>query len=68
MSRCALLFARFLLAAWFGAATLFVIIGVREVSYPGFESAIRDQLVLLRFPCTTRADLRCWGARRSVLC
>ena len=50
MSRCALLFARFLLSAWFGAATLFVIIGVREVTHQGFESAVRDQLVLLRFP------------------
>ncbi|MBL8851663.1 MAG: hypothetical protein JNG89_18420 [Planctomycetaceae bacterium] len=42
--------ARFLLSAWFGAATLFVIIGVREVRFPGFDSTIRDQLVLLRFP------------------
>jgi hypothetical protein len=38
------------LSAWFGAATLFVIIGVREVRFAGFSSPIRDQLVLLRFP------------------
>jgi len=50
MSRALLTLARFLLSAWFGAATLFVIIGVREVRFPGFESAVRDQLVLLRFP------------------
>lgn len=50
MSRVLLLLARFVLAAWFGAATLFVIIGVREVRFPAFDSTIRDQLVLLRFP------------------
>jgi hypothetical protein len=50
MSRALLLLARFVLSAWFGAATLFVIIGVREVRFPEFSSTIRDQLVLLRFP------------------
>ena len=42
--------ARFLLSAWFGAATLFVITGVREVTHSGFDSMIRDQLAVLRFP------------------
>lgn len=50
MSRSLLTIARFLLAAWVGAATLFVIIGVREVTHRSFDSSIRDQLVLLRFP------------------
>jgi hypothetical protein len=50
MSRAALMLARFLLSAWFGAAVLFVIIGVREVTHSGFDSVIRDQLALLRFP------------------
>ena len=50
MTRVALLLARFLLSAWFGAAVLFVVIGVREVTHQGFDSPIRDQLVLLRFP------------------
>jgi hypothetical protein len=50
MSRVLLLLSRFTLSAWFGAATLFVIIGVREVRFPEFSSPIRDQLVLLRFP------------------
>ena len=50
MPRALLLLARFLLSAWFGAAVLFVIIGVGEVTHPGIGSAIRDQLVLIRFP------------------
>lgn len=50
MIRTALTLARFLLSAWFGAAALFVLIGVREITHPGFDSVVRDQLVLLRFP------------------
>ncbi len=42
--------ARFSLSAWVGAAVMFVVIGVREVTWPGFDSATRDQLALLRFP------------------
>jgi hypothetical protein len=49
MPRALLLLARFALSAWFGAATLFVIIGVREVRFPEFSPTIRDQLVQLRF-------------------
>lgn len=77
MPRAALLLARFLLSAWFGAATLFVIIGVREVRFSGFDSPIRDQLVLLRFPAfylcgfatlgsaaASLVLLLCWGLRR----
>lgn len=50
MLRTALTIARFCLAAWVGAAAMFVTIGVREVTFPGFDSATRDQLALLRFP------------------
>ena len=50
MSRAALTLARLLLSAWFGAAVLFVVIGVREVTHPGFDSMVRDQLAVLRFP------------------
>lgn len=79
MRRVTLLLARFLLSAWFGAATLFVIIGVREVRYSGFDSTIRDQLVLLRFPLYYAAGftilgcaavnlvlLLSWGLRRPA--
>jgi hypothetical protein len=42
--------ARLAAAAWVGAATLFVVTAVREVTFPGFDSATKDQLALLRFP------------------
>lgn len=79
MARIALLFARFLLSAWFGAATLFVIIGIGEVTYPGFDSATRDQLVVIRFPLYYACGFTvlggaavslvltlCWGLRRRA--
>jgi len=79
MTRAALLTARFLLSAWFGAAALFVIIGVREIRFPGFDSAVRDQLVLLRFPAfyvcgfatlacamLSLVLVLCWGLRRPA--
>jgi hypothetical protein len=37
-------------AAWVGAAALFVVIAVREVTHPSFDSATKDAIVLLRFP------------------
>ncbi len=43
--------AKFCSAAWFGAAALFVIAGIREVRSPELDSAARDAVVLLRFPC-----------------
>jgi len=70
MSRVPLMLARFLLSAWFGAATLFVIIGVREVRFVGFDSAMRDQLVLLRFPAYYACGftlLGCAAQRRFVI-
>lgn len=40
---------RFALCAWFGAATLFVVTGVREVTSE-IEPGIKNQLAVLRFP------------------
>lgn len=45
-----LFLARFCPSAWIGAATLFVIVGVIEVTRGGFDSTTKDQLVSLRFP------------------
>lgn len=79
MSRLVLMLARFCLSAWVGAAVMFVIVGVREIRAPQFDSATRDVLVLLRFPpyyaCGFGAlavaaaclVLRlCWGPRRRA--
>ena len=50
MSRAALFLARFCSSAWIGAATLFVVVGIREVTAGNFDSTTRDMLVSLRFP------------------
>lgn len=50
MSRVALFLARFCSSAWIGAATLFVIVGVLEVTRGGFDSTTKDVLVGIRFP------------------
>jgi hypothetical protein len=50
MRQMGLWLARGTIPAWVGAAVLFVIVGVREVTAGDFDSAIRDRLVLLRFP------------------
>lgn len=50
MARLALTLARFCFSAWVGAAALFVINGVQQVTFPGFDTTIRSQLALLRFP------------------
>jgi hypothetical protein len=42
--------ARLASAAWVGAAVLFVVTALREVRHPGFDSATKDTLALLRFP------------------
>ena len=39
---------RFSLAAWVGAAILFIVVGIGEIRV--FDSAMRDRLVLIRFP------------------
>jgi len=48
--RLGLAVARLAAAAWVGAAALFVVTAVREVTFPDFDSATKDQLALLRFP------------------
>lgn len=50
MPRAALFLARFCSSAWIGAATLFVIVGVLEVTRGGFDSTTKDILVGIRFP------------------
>lgn len=37
-------------SAWIGAAVLFVIVGVREVTSPDLTSEVKDRLVTMRFP------------------
>ena len=55
MVRAALFLARFCSSAWIGAATLFVIVGILEVTRGGFDSATKDILVAIRFPPFYRA-------------
>lgn len=50
MHHAALFIARFCSSAWIGGATLFVIVGVREVTRGGFDAVTKDVLVTLRFP------------------
>lgn len=45
-----LLLARFCTSAWIGAAALFVVNGVHEVTSPLLDSTTKDQLALIRFP------------------
>jgi hypothetical protein len=50
LSRIALFVARTAITAWIGAAVLFVMVGVREVTSPQFSLEVKDQLAVLRFP------------------
>lgn len=50
MHRVALFLARFCSSAWIGAATLFVVVGVHEVTRGGLDSTTKDILVGIRFP------------------
>lgn len=50
MPGAALFLARFCSSAWIGAATLFVVVGVLEVTKGGFDSTTKDVLVGIRFP------------------
>lgn len=50
MKSVAVAWARFATSAWVGAATLFVITAVMEVTEPRLESTVRDILVTVRFP------------------
>jgi len=59
---------RLLLPAWIGGALLFVVTSVAEQKFPGFDSAIRDQLAAIRFPWYY---LYCWltlGAAAASAC
>ncbi len=46
----ALAIMRLALAAWLGAAVLFVVTSVVEQAFPEFDSTVRDQLATIRFP------------------
>ncbi|MEP3478026.1 MAG: hypothetical protein ABJZ55_02150 [Fuerstiella sp.] len=50
---------RFLLAAWVGAAVLFVITSVAEQTSVNFDSVTRDQLATVRFPLYYRFGFAC---------
>ncbi|MCR9198646.1 MAG: hypothetical protein NXI04_08390 [Planctomycetaceae bacterium] len=50
LTRVSITILRFLLAAWIGAAVLYVITSVAEQTSEHFDSRIRDQLAALRFP------------------
>ena len=49
-ARFGLFLARFCITAWIGAAALFVIVGITEVTQSGFDSTTKDRLVSVRFP------------------
>ena len=55
--------ARFCTSAWIGAATLFVIVGVTEITRGGFDTVTKDMLVSVRFPAyyVSGAILLCCG-------
>lgn len=50
MNRMGITLARGLLAAWCGAAALYVTTSIREQVSPKFNIAIKDELALIRFP------------------
>lgn len=50
LPRLGLFLARFCTSAWIGAASLFVVVGVAEVTSGGFDSSVKDMLVAIRFP------------------
>lgn len=50
MQTTSLVLIRFCLSAWVGAAVIFVITGVQDVTFQPFDSLVRDQLISLHFP------------------
>ncbi|WP_298867698.1 hypothetical protein [uncultured Gimesia sp.] len=50
MQSFSLVLIRFCLSAWVGAAVIFVITGVQDVTFKHFDSLVRDQLISLHFP------------------
>lgn len=49
-ARLCLLLARFAISAWVGAAALFVVTGVREVTADEIPPVVRNALTTIRFP------------------
>ncbi len=74
LARLGLFLARICLSAWIGAAALFVVVGVAEVTRGGFDSSTKDALVAIRFPSyylfgvvlVSLAGIGTWLARNSV--
>ncbi|MBX3449976.1 MAG: hypothetical protein KF777_10475 [Planctomycetaceae bacterium] len=58
---------RFCLNAWVGAAVLFVIVGVTEVTSSQVDSTMRDVLVTLRFPWYYRSGFTLLGCSLVAL-
>jgi len=50
MTRLLWTILRFCLSAWVGAAALFVVTGIREVTSTEFDAITKNHLALLRFP------------------
>lgn len=50
MQRIGILVARTATTAWAGAAVMFVLTSIREVTSPDLDSLVKSQLALLRFP------------------
>jgi len=50
MKSVCLTIARFALAAWVGAALIFVVTAIQEVRYPGFDSETKSAVATIRFP------------------
>ena len=61
---------RLALAAWVGAAVLFVMTSVAEQVFPGFDGKVRDQLATIRFPYYYATGVSCCtiGLASGVLC
>ncbi|QGQ21875.1 hypothetical protein F1728_03845 [Gimesia benthica] len=75
MQSVCLILTRFCLSAWVGAAVIFVINGVQDVTFQPFDSLVRDQLISLHFPVyytlewvlLVGAFLGCLGTRSKQL-
>ncbi|MEO2034325.1 MAG: hypothetical protein ABGZ35_19790 [Planctomycetaceae bacterium] len=55
----ALVVMRLMLAAWVGAAVLFVLTSVAEQMFTEFNSTVRDQLATIRFPLYYATGITC---------
>ena len=74
MHSFSLVLIRFCLSAWVGAAVIFVITGVQDVTFKPFDSLVRDQLISLHFPVyytiawvlLVGSFLGCLGIRKRI--